>query len=41
MIDRFSSGREIDMSNPWNMTGKQLDLAKSEVLNQINDQGGK
>ena len=30
------SGKEIDPQNPWNMTGKQLDLNKSAVLSQIN-----
>jgi len=29
-------GKEIDPQNPWNMTGKQLDLNKSAVLSQIN-----
>lgn len=27
--------------NPWNMTGKQLDLAKSDVLSQIVQAGEK
>ncbi len=31
------SGKEIDPTNPWNLTGKQLDLAKSDVLNTINN----
>ena len=29
------SGKEIDPLNPWNNTGKQLDLKSSEVLSQI------
>ena len=35
----FCSGKEIDVLNPWNMTGKQLDLDKSAVLNQIMSNG--
>ena len=33
------SGKEIDVLNPWNMTGKQLDLDKSAVLSQIMSNG--
>lgn len=28
-------GKEINVLNPWNMTGKDLDLTKSSVLNSI------
>lgn len=28
-------GREVDTLNPWNLTNKQLDLNKSDVLSQI------
>jgi len=28
-------GKEIDTLNPWNLTGKQLDLTKSDVLSTI------
>eukprot|EP00095_Tigriopus_kingsejongensis_P010683 maker-scaffold261_size233860-snap-gene-1.24 protein:Tk10683 transcript:maker-scaffold261_size233860-snap-gene-1.24-mRNA-1 annotation:"pdz and lim domain protein 3" len=28
-------GKEINVLNPWNMTGKELDLNKSSVLNSI------
>jgi len=30
-------GKEVDISNPWNVTGKQFDVAKSGVLSSIVD----
>ena len=30
-------GKEIDPSNPWNMTGKQFDAEKSSVLAAVMD----
>ena len=35
MTQGTAFGKEIDPSNPWNMTGKQFDAAKSGVLAAI------
>jgi len=41
MTQGTAFGKEIDPSNPWNMTGKQFDAAKSGVLAAIMDDGSK
>ena len=35
MTQGTAFGKEIDPSNPWNMTGKEFDAAKSGVLAAI------
>ena len=35
MTQGTAFGKEIDPNNPWNMTGKQFDAAKSGVLQAI------
>ena len=35
MTQGTAFGKEIDPSNPWNMTGKQFDPEKSGVLSAI------
>ena len=37
MTQGTAFGKEIDPSNPWNMTGKQFDAAKSGVLAAMHD----
>ena len=37
MTQGTALGKEIDPSNPWNMTGKEFDAAKSGVLAAIVD----
>merc|ERR1712141_695318 len=41
MTQGTAFGKEIDPSNPWNMTGKQFDAAKSGVLAAIMTDGTK
>lgn len=41
MTQGTAFGKEIDPSNPWNMTGKEFDAAKSGVLAAIMDDSGK
>ena len=41
MTQGTALGKEIDPSNPWNMTGKEFDASKSGVLAAIMDDTGK
>jgi len=41
MTQGTAFGKEIDPNNPWNMTGKQFDAAKSGVLSAIMEKESK
>ena len=41
MTQGTAFGKEIDPNNPWNMTGKEFDAAKSGVLSAIMEKESK